>query len=532
MKSFNQFVGSDSLNETIAVAKKYLFDKYKDQIERVRLNPEDLAGEENDEAILRKKESIWLKNNKDYNAILEIVGRNQGYVGPFVKFRFEQGAPIEAPRGSEAGVSSLRRLFDLIKEMPQEISQLPMTIEEYAETKDVNGVRGFEALWDLLFRTKERRKHKWIVDKVNGELRRSIKETLTKEEISELYDAAKVIDDIDERDGEFEVTVTRDGREITVMTTHKDSLLAKSNAIRRGKDWYNAVRDQADGLYNANAQEIINSIVGVSPHAAIVYNKRGFLAFSTRTEKGQKEVCKIVQSIWCINYGHWSSYGGKEDAVQINIFDFNRPVSDVFHLIGMTIGKNGELRNSHDMKDDNIKARANNTSSVSELLTTYKYPPDMIRAITSWVPIEYIVKRTITDFKLESVDPMALFTEILLATTNINFDSMPPEGVDVIIDLANDLISTKLSADTVYQLYMENKFFSTVSAKLFNTLFPDLKEDIRKKIIESTIEGFSDLEEVIVYYGTKKYPNVTAAVKNKAEILRILETGESIERKS
>ena len=185
MNSFTEFINSHQINETVAVAKAYLFPKFKEEIEQINLSPDEMVGAEDETIILRKKENAWLKQNREYQQILQIVGSNQGYVGPFVKFRFEQGARLEVPSTAEEGRSSIRRLFDLIKESPQALNQLPMTVEEYSNADEVNGVSGFESLWDQLYAIKTRKKHKWAIDSVNGELRRSIKQ-LSPDEIDRL----------------------------------------------------------------------------------------------------------------------------------------------------------------------------------------------------------------------------------------------------------------------------------------------------------------------------------------------------------
>ena len=101
MNSFTEFISSHQINETVAVAKAYLLPKFKEEIDQVNLEPDEMVGAEDETAILRKKENAWLKQNRDYQKILQIVGSNQGYVGPFVKFRFEQGAPLEVPPSAE-----------------------------------------------------------------------------------------------------------------------------------------------------------------------------------------------------------------------------------------------------------------------------------------------------------------------------------------------------------------------------------------------------------------------------------------------
>jgi len=526
MNSFTEFISSHQINETVAVAKAYLLPKFKEEIDQVNLSPDEMVGAEDETTILRKRENAWLKQNRDYQKILQIVGSNQGYVGPFVKFRFEQGAPLEVPPSAEEGASSIRRLFDLIKESPQALSQLPMTVEEYSNADVVNGVSGFEALWDQLYALKTRKKHKWVIDSVNGELRRSIKQ-LSPDEIDRLYKAAKIIDDIDVRDGMFKVNIAPEGSPPKLIdTNHRQSILAKSNAIRDGRNWLQSIENTADGLYNADAETVITSIKGVSPDAGIIYNKRGYLVFSVRTEKAQKDICKIVDNIWCLNYGHWDYYGGKVDRIQINVFDFNKPISNVMHLIGMTIDPDSkELRNSHDMKDDPIIK----SSNVRDHLIAWGYPDDLANATFSSISKEGLIKKLVLGLKIDSTSPLSLLESIINTsyTGGTEFDT-DRTVLDPVLSIIDDRITEGVSKNDILASFEERGFLSTFSARLFNRLFKDMSSQERERIVRLASDIFDELREMFAFHaGKPKFAPIGDALNAEDKIMGILKSGET-----
>ena len=65
---------------------------------------------------------------------------------------------------------------------------------------------------------------------------------------------------------------------------------------------------------------------------------------------------KVGSKSWCIttSKGHWDSYA---DAFhnQYFIWDFSKSLSDPLHLIGVTIGPNGNVRAAHDNQDAAIR---------------------------------------------------------------------------------------------------------------------------------------------------------------------------------
>jgi hypothetical protein len=517
MKSFSQFIKGSELNETIAAAKKYLFDNFRDQVDQVELGPDETGEEDSAETILRKKEGKWLRGNRDYQKILEIVGRNQGYVGPFVKFRFKDGAPISV--GAEDNRPSLEKLFDLMKENPQAVSQLPMKIEEYAEMKREGATTGFIALWDDLGRISSRKKYKWIVDEIKGDLRQSVRR-LSPEEIDRLFAAAKVIDDADSA-AEIEPTDP---------TSNRKLLLKSSRRYRTGEDYLEFAESSAEGVSNLDIAEKVRTIRSFEPEAAALYNKNGILAMSIRTARAQKEICSNVSN-WCINDWAWNTYAGKNpEDLQINVYDFNRSVNDVKFTVGTTIHKVRE--GEYKVVNSNDKANTYSTKmsdDPEEHFIKLGYPATLAKAIVDALPTESTIKAIVTDLKIESKTSKDLLTSVVFSSWKIDLDQRP-EAIDPVLNIIEDRVSVEMSPKEIYDVYMEKGWVTVFSAKLFNLFFPNLSDDDRKEVLAEAYKTFKDYKEMVAYHGPDKYPLATAALRKGKEILRILKTGESIER--
>jgi hypothetical protein len=205
-----------------------------------------------------------------------------------------------------------------------------MTIEEYSKQESIHGVNPFEALRDEFTKINIRRKYKWIVDSVNGTLRRAIKQTLDPELLDRLYASAKLIDDADEK-AEILSNDEKSNRRV---------LLKATSRYVNPLEYLEYAESSAEGASNSDITDKVNALRAMEPEAGILYLKDKRLVMSIRTAKAQKEICNNVSN-WCINDWAWGSYAGKyPDALQINIYDFNLPVTDLNFTIGTTIHGN------------------------------------------------------------------------------------------------------------------------------------------------------------------------------------------------
>ena len=491
--NFSQWSTSGELNENVKAAKSFLIKRYaeKNKIEEITPEVEHKA-----------------VDNKAYNKIREILKGNDGYVYAFVKFHFDHGATI----------NNLEELYTKIKENAGSLNTLPMTIEEYSKESTVNGVNPFEALMDQFNNIEERRKYRWIIDKVNGDLRRSIK-SMSPEMIDRLYKAAKLIDEADAEAGDF--TDPETGK----VTNNRISLLVKSNAFKDGMTYLKWVEEMAEGVSNSELSGKVNALRALQPEAGILYNKNGYLAMSVRTEHAQKELCSVAN--WCINRGSWGSYGGQTNSLQYNIFNFNLPVTNPLHIVGTTIKGDGRVSTAHDKNDVHVMK----DSDPYKHFIALGYPEDLANALVNSIETETMIKSIVTGLGINTSNPSELLASLVKSTYKINLDV--EENIrNIIVGIIRDQLSTKLSKDAVLDLYMKFGVLSTFSARILNILVPNLNDEEKAKLLDNNDKLINDpgrgLKAILARTGRGAYPQLAKAVDSEEQIKDIITSGESI----
>jgi hypothetical protein len=491
--NFSQWSNTGELNENVKAAKSFLVKRYaeKNRIEEITPEVEQKA-----------------VDNKAYNKIREVLKGNDGYVYAFVKFHFDHGASI----------GDLEQLYDKIKENAGSLNTLPLTIEEYSKEKTVNGVNPFEALMDQFNNIEERRKYRWVIDKVNGDLRRSIK-SMAPEMIDRLYKAAKLIDEADKEAGDFKDPET--GK----VTNNRISLLVKSNAFKDGVTYLKWVEEMAEGASNSELSGKVNALRALQPEAGIIYNNGGYLAMSVRTEHAQKELCSVAN--WCINRGSWGSYGGKTNSLQFNIFNFNLPVTNPLHIVGTTIDSNGRVNTAHDKNDSHVMKDQDPYRHFIAL----GYPQDLATALINSIETETTIKSIVTNLGINTSNPSDLLASLVKSTYKIDLDV--EENIrNIIVGIIRDQLSTKLSRESVLDLYMKFGVLSTFSARILNILLPNLTDEEKTKLLDNNDKLINDpgrgLRAILARTGRGAYPQLAKAIDSEEQIKDIIASGESI----
>jgi hypothetical protein len=491
--NFSQWSNTGELNENVKAAKSFLIKRYaeKNKIEEITPEVEQKA-----------------VNNKAYDKIREVLRGNDGYVYAFVKFHFDHGATVR----------DLEELYTKIKENAGSLNTLPMTIEEYSKEELVNGVNPFEALMDQFNNIEERRKYRWIIDKVNGDLRRSIK-SMSPEMMDRLYKAAKLIDEADAEAGDF--TDPETGR----VTNNRISLLVKSNAFKDGATYLKWVEEMAEGVSNSELSGKVNALRALQPEAGILYNKGGYLAMSVRTEHAQKELCSVAN--WCINRGSWGSYGGQTNSLQFNIFNFNLPVTNPLHIVGTTITANGKVSTAHDKNDAHVLKDQDPYRHFIAL----GYPQDLANALVNSIETETMIKSIVTGLGINTSNPSELLASLVKSTYKIDLDV--EENIrNIIVGIIRDQLSTKLSREAVLELYMKFGVLSTFSARIMNILLPSLTDDEKTKLLDNNDKLINDpgrgLRAILARTGRGAYPQLAKAIDSEEQIKDIIASGESI----
>jgi hypothetical protein len=492
--TFTQWTRSTRLNENVKAAKSFLIKRYakKNKIEEITPEVEQKA---------------LAVDQHAYNKIREILKGNDGYVYAFVKFHFDHFATY----------SDLEELYATIKSNAGSLNLLPMSIEEYSNQESINGVNPFESLQDEFRKINSRRAYKWVIDGVNGTLRRAIKQSFDINQLDRLYAAAKLIDDADEKAGLLPNAETSNRRTLLIATKRY------SNPI----EYLGYVESSADGVSDTDISEKINAIRLIQPQAGILYYGNKRLVMSVRTETAQKELCKNV-SLWCINNNKWSDYAGKHpDALQINIYDFNYQPTDNMFTTGTTIDENNRVYSSSNKSNDRIIKSSNPREHFSAL----GYPEDLVNAIMLNIPQEKKIKNIVTTLGIDATDPSDLLITLVKSTYNLNLDT-EPEIQNIIIGIIKNKLSNKLSREEVIRLYMKFGVLSTFSARILNSVLPNLTDEERTKLLEVTDKILNDprvgFRAILSRSGRGEYPQLAKVLDSEEQIKDIIASGEAM----
>ena len=559
--SFSNWTSTNILNEDVKRAKKYLEELYKlddktpdvDQDEQSPIvNREDqdidqsnalidTLPTEPEEAQTEQPDNVNRPSREEatelYDRIRELLKNNDGYVYAFLKFAIDHNIPMNAPEGKD----SLTLLYSLIKKYASSLNLLPMSIEEYAMSDTIRGVDSFEALMDDFGKFETRKKYKWVIDGVKAPLRNSIRE-LSKTDLTlldKLYTAAEQIDVYDEKNrpapeldpetGEPKID-SATGKPVPLIDpvtkkpfiSQRTRVLIKSNAFSDASVYLKAVEDTAEGLSNPSVIKKIEEIEAVEPEAELIYSNNGYMVIAVRTEAAQKELFKLVATIWCLNYGRWYQYGGLPDRVQYNIYNFNLPTNDRMHLVGNTIDFTGTLKNCHDRNDDPIKK----SDDPKENLEKHGYPADLINAMIDSIDREKIIKPFVANTGgMDSTDPSASLTNIIKASYKVDIGS---SFESIMLKIIKNQILGKLSEDQITKVYSKTGVFTPFSARLLNTLIPNMSEYSQIQILEKNSSSINFLKEVVNNLGPEYNIRVTSIVDNAEEIKDIINSGEPI----
>lgn len=478
MKSFktlSALAKNQPVYENISAAKAFMMKAYADA-KRIR-TVNELTPEQKAEAL----------ENPDYKAIIQMIGNDHGFAYAFVKFRFTHKASLD----------DIKQLYDKLKADPNIKQQLPMPIDNYANSEKVNGVNSFEALNDAIHAVERKRTAKWIIDELPGDLRRAVR-AAGNEVIQKLLNIA--------------VSLNDQGEEV------KQRLLAKSRAFNDVETFVEFAENYAKGYSNSDITSKMELIEELEPEAGILYADDRFLMLSARTEKAQKDLCSVAN--WCINRGSFNnaSYGG--GAIQINTFDFGRASTDPLHLLGTTISYDGRVTYSHDINDHSVVK----SSDPAEHFRQHGYPEAMIRVLMKTLPVEAVIKKVVTSLQLDSKKPLQIFEEIVKSSYQINTEDNDA-ATKVIMSILMERIAPLITKEEIFEKYMKLGVLSTFSAKLFNTLLKDIEPAKKEAVIDKNVETYEFLTKMAAKAASANNAVLARVLASKDEIFQILNQG-------
>ena len=442
---FYELQKSSLILENIADAKKLLVKDYAEkQKKSVNEIPEEI------------KKSI-LRDPK-FQKILKLSEKTPGWVYPLTKFYVIDGADWEEieskdEEGNPAGI------YDMLVSLKSNLNELPLkTVDAYARIipSKQDERPSYEVLGDDLRTIQSKRKLKKLYDEFIGRMKEefrkasSSKDESDKKLLKELELIALSLEKLKPKEAEDEngnkttlypftewkratgkkYSDTPDN--LKVYPQFKDPKVAFKTLVR---DSSNLIDNWDKGL-----DEYSKKIIELGLRAGIFYNQNKYLAMSARTPEAQRAVSGDTK--FCINNDStfWS-YG--DGAIQLNIINGNLPKANKKYLLGVTIKKDGIVKNC---------AWKNNTGSdvnfhksginYAAFLKGLEYPSEMIQKIVDKFDEEVTIKLSLEKFYKDSkgLTPNSLIRSLIDIKNGIFNGVVSPEQWDQVSGIVSFIV--------------------------------------------------------------------------------------------
>ena len=529
---FYELQKSSLILENIAAAKALLV---KDYAEKQKKNVNEIPEE--------IKKSIW--RDPRYQQILDLakegkyhengelhpsskpggskkLPKNEGWIYLLTKLYVIDGCPWEELVSVEmdpesATVGSPTGIYNMMVELKPSLNELPLkNVDAYARIipSKEDESPAYEVLGDDLRAMQSKRKLKKIYDdfipRMKEEFKKasSSKDPSDKKLIEELELIALSLEKLKPRvnpeTGETEYPF-KEWKKTTGMkySDTPDNLKAYPQFKDPKVAFKTLVRDSSELIDNwdKGLDEYTEKIVALGLRAGIFYNKKGYLAMSARTPEAQRAVSGDTN--FCINNDStfWS-YG--DGSIQLNIINGNLPKANKKYLLGVTIKKDGVVKNCA-WKTNSGSDRDFQRSGINyaEFLKGLDYPKELIDSIIDNFSEEVNIKLSLEKFYRESksLTPNSLIVSLINIKSGIFSGTVSPEQWDQISGIVSFIVKEERGIPTSDFLkeFKQSGLFTVAAWEVFDYVVEgDYTKQDMEKIKERTLEVISEMEGFIV----------------------------------
>jgi hypothetical protein len=485
------FFEKTPLFESVQMAKDYLLKRYA---ESKKIKTSEIPAETKDKIL----------KDPDFIAIRDMVQKDPGYTPLFVKFFFDQKAPI----------GNLQVIYDLLKEFKQNIlKDLPMKLNDYGEMIPKKGkTPGWEILEDDLRliprKIKLRKLYNALLPKMKEEF-----EKATEEQIKDLTEIANEIDRLQDKEG-----IDDKGNKITrkPWRSYEETLGKYENSPIPGYPggYYDEYRNPKEAFryliedskkwietWNTDEDEIIETIKGLGAKVGFLYNEDGYVIVSARNSKAVEVIG--ASTPWCVKVEtqYWRYNEGN---VQLIIINKNISTVNVNSLIGLTVTKNQIVKDAFDK--NNKTSPTNSLMKVGITLENFlkglKFPPS-------------VIERTLREFEREKSIKIALeiffkegshmdVSKIVSSLVNINRGLLEGKFAEdewaKIVGIVSILVKEEenLKVAEFIKFFEENGLATENTWRVFDTIVKEeYTEESMEKILQSTMDAFDTMEYIL-----------------------------------
>jgi hypothetical protein len=512
--------------ENIAAAKALLV---KDYAEKQKKSPNEIPEE--------IKKSIW--RDPKFQKVIDLLGqKNQGWAYAFTKFHVIDGSPWEEiesvdEEGNPVGIYNM-----LVQLRPGQNDLDLKNIDAYSRIVPTGQDHrpSYEILGDELRALQSKRKLKKLYDEFIGRMKEQFrlasasKDPSDKKLIEELELAALALEKLKTR-------INEDGKNEDPFTEWKKATGKKYSDTPDNLKLYpqfkdpkvafkTLVRDTSDLVdnWNLGLDEYTEKIIGLGLRAGIFYNRNKYLAMSARTPEAQRAVSG--DSNFCINNDStfWS-YG--EGSIQLNIINGNLPKSNKKYLLGVTIKKDGVVKNCA-WKNNTGTDRDFHKSGINyaKFLKELEYPDEMVQKIIDKFDEEVTIKLSLEKFYRDSkgLTPNALIRSLIDIKNGIFNGVVSPEQWDQVSGIVSFIVREErnIPVSDFIKEFKASGIFTVSAWEVFDYV---VEGDYTKKDIEEikamTLSIMEEMEQFVAMKEKGRTFNIPEA--NYKKILSAIE---------
>ncbi len=558
---FYELQKNSLLLENIAAAKALLVKDYAEkQKKRVNEIPEEI------------KKTIW--RDPKYKQILDLaqdgkyyengelhpsdkpggskkLPKNEGWIYLLTKLyvidgcSWEQLVSVEMDPES-ATVGSPTGIYNMMVELKPNLNQLPLkNIDSYARItpSEQRETPSYEILGDDLRVMQAKKKLKKIYDELIPRMKKEFDRVSASNDPKE----KKLIQDLelfslsleklkprtDPETGEIEIPFKVFKAKTGMRFSDSEEALKDNPSFKDPAVAFRALVKECTSLvdtWSLGLDEYTEKLISLGSKAGILYNKRGYLVMSARTPESQRVVSGDTN--FCISKSETTFWQYGEGAIQLNIINSNLPKANAKYLLGVTITKNGTVKNCAWKPNNSRDTTDFHPSGINyaEFLKKLGYPQDLIQEVIDQFQEEVTIKLSLEKFYKDSksLTPRALILSLLNIREGIFKGVVSPEEWDQISGIVALIIREErgIPVSDFIKEFKGGGIFTPSAWEVFDHVVEgeytkkDM-EEIKSTTLEvlKELEGFIEARKKGKAFGMteESHKNMLAIVKYKDE---------------
>ena len=388
--------------------------------------------------------------------------KNEGWIYLLTKLyiidgcSWEQLVSVETD-SSSATVGSPTGIYNMMIELKQNLNQLPLkNVDAYARiiSSTQSETPPYEVLADDLRVMQAKKKLKKIYDELIPRMKKEFDRVSASNDPKE----KKLIQDLelfslsleklkprtDPETGKIEIPFKVFKDKTGMRFSDSEAALKDNPSFKNPAVAFRALVKECISLvdtWSLGLDDYTEKLIALGLRAGILYNKKGYLAMSARTPESQKVVSGDTK--FCISKSDTTFWQYGEGAIQLNIINGNLPKANKKYLLGVTIKKDGVVKNC---------AWKNNTGSdvnfhksginYAAFLKGLEYPSEMIQKIVDKFDEEVTIKLSLEKFYKDSkgLTPNSLIRSLIDIKNGIFNGVVSPEQWDQVSGIVSFIV--------------------------------------------------------------------------------------------